>query len=173
MVLHYTVILEPEPEGGYSVHCPALPGCAAQGESTSEALANISQAILEAVGAWAEDGLAPPLDSVDVLGDEIYEILAARAEDALPLTVETVGVEVPYEGPEQAALANGEDGPLVLTVQEDPRGGGLKRGSLRAFIRHSGMSTQEFLRYIGQEATMLEMRRIAMEGTEEDSSETS
>jgi hypothetical protein len=35
------------------------------------------------------------------------------------------------------------------------------------------MSTQEFLRYIGQEATMLEMRRIAMEGTEEDSSETS
>ena len=55
MVLHYTVILEPEPEGGYSVHCPALPGCAAQGESTSEALANISQAILEAVGAWAED----------------------------------------------------------------------------------------------------------------------
>lgn len=41
----YKVILQPEPEGGYSVYVPALPGCASQGETPEEALANIREAI--------------------------------------------------------------------------------------------------------------------------------
>ncbi len=39
------VILEAEKEGGYSVHCPALPGCYSQGDTVEEALANIREAI--------------------------------------------------------------------------------------------------------------------------------
>ncbi len=41
----YRVILEPEPEGGYAVWVPVLPGCVSQGETREEALANIREAI--------------------------------------------------------------------------------------------------------------------------------
>ena len=41
----YRVILDPEPEGGYAVWVPALPGCVSQGETLEEALANIREAI--------------------------------------------------------------------------------------------------------------------------------
>ena len=41
----YTVILEREPDGGYVVSVPALPGCITQGDTRDEALANIREAI--------------------------------------------------------------------------------------------------------------------------------
>ncbi len=40
-----TVILEPQEEGGYTVHVPSLPGCISQGETKEEALKNIKEAI--------------------------------------------------------------------------------------------------------------------------------
>ena len=40
-----TIVLPPQPEGGYFVECPSLPGCYSQGETRSEALANIQEAI--------------------------------------------------------------------------------------------------------------------------------
>ena len=42
--MKFTVILEPE-SIGYSIHCPALPGCISQGDSRDEAMANIREAI--------------------------------------------------------------------------------------------------------------------------------
>jgi predicted RNase H-like HicB family nuclease len=44
------VLLAPEPEGGFSVAVPALPGCFTQGETEEEALANAR----EAAAAWLE-----------------------------------------------------------------------------------------------------------------------
>jgi len=41
---HYTVILEPADEGGYTVTVPALPGCSTEGETFEEALGNIKEA---------------------------------------------------------------------------------------------------------------------------------
>lgn len=41
----FPVYLQPEPDGGYSVTCPALPGCHSQGDTLEEALANIREAI--------------------------------------------------------------------------------------------------------------------------------
>ncbi|HRQ72673.1 MAG TPA: type II toxin-antitoxin system HicB family antitoxin [Phycisphaerales bacterium] len=35
----------PQPEGGYFVECPSLPGCYSQGESVDDALTNIGEAI--------------------------------------------------------------------------------------------------------------------------------
>ena len=43
--MKYTVILEEEEEGGYSVQCLELPGAISQGETKEDALANIKEAI--------------------------------------------------------------------------------------------------------------------------------
>lgn len=52
----YTVILEPEAEGGFSVWVPDLPGCASQGETEQEALANIADAIKLYLESLRADG---------------------------------------------------------------------------------------------------------------------
>jgi predicted RNase H-like HicB family nuclease len=39
------VVLEPSPDGGYTVYVPALPGCISEGETEKEALANIKEAV--------------------------------------------------------------------------------------------------------------------------------
>lgn len=44
-ILEYNVIFQKEPEGGYSVWVPTLPGCASQGETFEETLDNIKEAI--------------------------------------------------------------------------------------------------------------------------------
>lgn len=40
-----TVVLTPEPSGGYVVSVPALPGCVTQGDTRDEALHNAREAI--------------------------------------------------------------------------------------------------------------------------------
>ena len=52
----YTVILEPEPEGGYVVHCPSLPGVVTEGETVEEALAMARDAITAISKASARMG---------------------------------------------------------------------------------------------------------------------
>ena len=152
----YTVILEPEPSGGYSVHCPALPGCVGQGETRDDALAAIDAAIQQSLSAWAEDDMAPPADSVDYLGDEMYEILAARADDNLPLTCETLEVHVDIGDWQQSEFE--DERPPVLIVPGAPGADIIKRGALKALIRHSGMTPEEFEIYVQTEARMTELR---------------
>ncbi len=41
----FTVLLEPEKKGGYSAHCPALPGCRSYGDTKKEAIHNIKLSI--------------------------------------------------------------------------------------------------------------------------------
>jgi predicted RNase H-like HicB family nuclease len=43
--MKYSVILEPQEEGGYTVRCLELPGAISQGETKTEALENIKEAI--------------------------------------------------------------------------------------------------------------------------------
>ena len=103
----FTIILEPEEDGGFSVHCPALPGCASQGDDRQAALDNIKEAINLVLETLEDDesGVArvleaiegenvPPYETPDSVADEIREVLKARHEDGLPLTIETVVVEV-------------------------------------------------------------------------------
>lgn len=41
----YTVILKSQPEGGFTVRVPSLPGCITEGDSKREALNNAQDAI--------------------------------------------------------------------------------------------------------------------------------
>ena len=60
MIEHFKVILEKEPEGGFSVTVPALPGCASQGETEPEALENVKEAIDLYIESLKEDHLPIP-----------------------------------------------------------------------------------------------------------------
>jgi len=58
MSLSYKVLLRPEPEGGYTVNVPALPGCITYGETLEEAKDNAKEAIelyVESLKANGED----------------------------------------------------------------------------------------------------------------------
>ena len=89
-----TVILAPEADGGYSVVCPAVPGCVSQGDSRDEALANIREAILLCLDVRREQGLPAPKETPAIIAEEIEACLKDRAEEGLALTIETQEVEV-------------------------------------------------------------------------------
>ncbi len=93
----FTIILSPEAESGYSVICPAIPGCVSQGNSLEEALANIREAILLCLEVRKDGGLPLPGDTPDIVTEEIRACLKDRAEEGLPLTIETREVEVETE----------------------------------------------------------------------------
>lgn len=41
----YKVLLDPDEEGGFTIKCPALPGCISEGDTKEEALINIQETI--------------------------------------------------------------------------------------------------------------------------------
>ncbi len=41
----YSIIVDPDPEGGFTVTVPALPGCITEGETIEECLAHAEEAI--------------------------------------------------------------------------------------------------------------------------------
>ena len=53
--MKYTVILEPQDEGGYTVRCLELPGAISEGETKEEALANIKEAIGLVIEVLSQD----------------------------------------------------------------------------------------------------------------------
>lgn len=57
-VLNYRIFLRKEPEGGYTVIVPSLPGCVTYGENIDESLAMAKEAIelyLESLKAHGEE----------------------------------------------------------------------------------------------------------------------
>jgi|FaiFalDrversion2_1042247.scaffolds.fasta_scaffold00003_17 antitoxin HicB len=92
--MKFTVVLQPESDGGYSVTCPAIAGCVSQGETREEVLANIREAIGLCLEVLAEEGRAPPAEKPELVAQEVLVCLRDRAREGLPLTVETAEVEV-------------------------------------------------------------------------------
>ena len=62
--------LQPEPEGGYTVTVPALPGCVTYGETFEEAITMVADAISGWVSVAKEEGFPIP---------EQFEELAAAS----------------------------------------------------------------------------------------------
>jgi predicted RNase H-like HicB family nuclease len=70
--MRFTVVLEQESDGGFVVSVPALPGCHSQGDTRSEALANIREAIDLYIEDCREAGDPIPTEA----GREIVEVTA-------------------------------------------------------------------------------------------------
>lgn len=68
MSLKFNVTLDRDEDGAWVIECPSIPGCVSQGQTKSEALANIE--------------------------DAIRLCLEVRSERGLPLTRETRQIEV-------------------------------------------------------------------------------
>ncbi len=60
----YTIILDPDPDGGFVVHVPALPEVCTQGDNEADALANAREAIELAIEERLSAGEAVPADQI-------------------------------------------------------------------------------------------------------------
>ena len=97
----FTVIMEQDERGIYSVHCPAVK-CSSQGHDRAEAMAMIAEAIqlmLEVYDERKECNPAltplPIAETPELISDEIRGILEFRVEYELPMTLEVIQVLVP------------------------------------------------------------------------------
>lgn len=61
------VIIYPGEDGFWVAECPSLPGCISQGQTRTEAITNIREAIDAYVAVLEEDGLDVPEERFDVL----------------------------------------------------------------------------------------------------------
>ena len=59
---NYRVLLTPEPEGGFTVTVPTLPGCITYGENIEESIANAKEAIELYIESLEADGEAIPTE---------------------------------------------------------------------------------------------------------------
>lgn len=65
---HYTVLLDPEPDGSaYTVTVPVLPGCITWGSSIEAALANAEEAIRCHVIGLTQDGESVPIAELGLI----------------------------------------------------------------------------------------------------------
>ncbi|MDO8505429.1 MAG: type II toxin-antitoxin system HicB family antitoxin [bacterium] len=60
---HYTIIMRPETEGGFTVTVPALPGCVTYGRNLKEARAMAEDAISGYIVSMKKHGEPIPTDS--------------------------------------------------------------------------------------------------------------
>jgi predicted RNase H-like HicB family nuclease len=95
--VRFTIVLSPEDDGGYSVVCPAVPGCVSQGDSLDDALACIREAILLCLEVRRHGGQPPPVETQELIDEEVRACLKDRADEGLPLTVDTRVVDVEDE----------------------------------------------------------------------------
>ena len=61
--MKYSVVLEPQPEGGFTVLVPALPEVVTEGDTEDEALRMASEAIRLALDYRKDNGLDIPKDA--------------------------------------------------------------------------------------------------------------
>ncbi len=69
--LQYEAVFMPQPEGGYTVEVPDLPGCISEGDTLEEAKANIQEAIevyIETLQDRKKPVPTPSLERYFVLG---------------------------------------------------------------------------------------------------------
>jgi antitoxin HicB len=61
---NFSIILEPQEEGGFTVLVPALPEVVTEGDTETEALANAEEAIRAVLSYRRDHGIAIPPDAL-------------------------------------------------------------------------------------------------------------
>ncbi len=64
--MNFRVTLDRDEDGMWIVECPAIPGCVSQGKTREEALANIRESIQLCLEVRAEQGLPLTLETREV-----------------------------------------------------------------------------------------------------------
>lgn len=64
---NYTVLLLPQPEGGFTVSVPALPEVVTEGDTVEGAMAMAREAIELVLETYAEEGWPAPDDAAPVI----------------------------------------------------------------------------------------------------------
>jgi antitoxin HicB len=59
----FSIVLEPQPDGGFTVLVPALPEVVTEGDTELEALANAEEAIRAVLAYRHDNGIAIPSDA--------------------------------------------------------------------------------------------------------------
>ena len=60
MRYRYRIVLTPQPEGGFTVNCPALPELITEGDTVEEAQANARDALEAVIELYQEQGRPLP-----------------------------------------------------------------------------------------------------------------
>jgi predicted RNase H-like HicB family nuclease len=66
-VNNYTVVIQPDDEGGYAASVPALPGCFSQGTTIRETIENAAEAIAVHLAGLEADDDPIPTDGPTIL----------------------------------------------------------------------------------------------------------
>ena len=61
--MKFNVTVDRDEDGVWVVECPAIPGCVSQGQTKSQALENIKEAIALCLEVRAEKGLPPTIET--------------------------------------------------------------------------------------------------------------
>ncbi|MBX3179346.1 MAG: type II toxin-antitoxin system HicB family antitoxin [Candidatus Hydrogenedentes bacterium] len=77
--LAYRIHLEPEPEGGFTVTVPSLPGCVTWGEDYEHAMAMAKEAIEGHIEVLSELGQPVPQESFAEPIDVVVEVTTPAA----------------------------------------------------------------------------------------------
>nr|VFK41139.1 MAG: antitoxin HicB [Candidatus Kentron sp. SD]VFK80755.1 MAG: antitoxin HicB [Candidatus Kentron sp. SD] len=62
MLYKIPLILDPQPEGGFTVTSPALPELVTEGDTPEEILANVQDALVAVIEAYQDQGRSLPPD---------------------------------------------------------------------------------------------------------------
>ncbi|MBI1320119.1 MAG: type II toxin-antitoxin system HicB family antitoxin [Candidatus Hydrogenedens sp.] len=75
----YRIRLQPEPEGGFTVTVPALPGCVSWGETYEHAVEMARDAIAGYLDVLEAEGLPVPVESITGPVEAIVTIAPSQA----------------------------------------------------------------------------------------------
>jgi antitoxin HicB len=66
-MLDFTVVLEPQPEGGFTVSVPALPEVVTEGDTEAEAIQMAEEAIRAVLEYRKDHGIPIPMDAAPTI----------------------------------------------------------------------------------------------------------
>jgi len=113
----FSVILEPQDGGGFTVLAPALPEVATEGDTERKALINAEEAIRAVLAYRRDHGLPIPPDAAPETIDEVKTERLRKAIEAGIAELERGNYEEVDEGPRCMARSTGRSAPLLTPAR--------------------------------------------------------